>query len=226
MEILEVPETVPVMTLPNTVFFPQSLLPLHIFEPRYRAMLRDVLSSNRLFAVARLDGARLDEPGAIEPPHRIASVGVVRACQEAEDGTSNLLLQGICRVEIREIVRELPYRTIAVRPLASVAGGNHTQLEIMRLEALRLINLRRRLGTPAPKGMTQFLETIEDFDTFADVAVFNLCEDAALKQRLLEELDTRRRLQLFVAQLKHDIGQQRLRRKLQGHLPDDGIVNN
>jgi hypothetical protein len=42
----------------------------------------------------------------------------------------------------------------------------------------------------------------------------------------LEELDTRRRLQLFVAQLKHDIGQQRLRRKLQGHLPDDGIVNN
>jgi Lon protease-like protein len=214
------------MTLPDTVFFPQSLLPLHIFEPRYRTMLRDALSTNRLFAVARLDRNRLQEPGAVEPPHRIASVGIVRACQESADGTSNLLLQGVCRVEIRDIVRELPYRVIAVRPLASIPGGNHTQLEIMRLEVLRLLNLRRRLGTPAPKGMTQFLESIEDFDTFADVAVFNLCENGAFKQRLLEELDIRQRLKLFAAQLKVEIEAHRLRRQLQGKLPDDGIVHN
>ncbi len=220
------PDAVPVMTLPNTVFFPQSLLPLHIFESRYRAMLRDVLATNRLFAVAHLDAARSDEPDAIEPPHRIASVGIVRACQEADDGTSNLLLQGVCRVEIREILREIPYRMIAVQPLASVRGGNHTQLEIMRLEVLRLLNLRRRLGAPGPKGITQFLEGIEDFDTFADVAVFNLCDDTTVKQRLLEELDTRQRLKLFAAQLKFDIEQQRLRRQLQGPLPDDGIANN
>lgn len=220
------PDAVPVMTLPNTVFFPQSLLPLHIFESRYRAMLRDVLATNRLFAVAHLDAARSGEPGAIEPPHRIASVGIVRACQAADDGTSNLLLQGVCRVEIRAILREVPYRMIAVQPLASVRGGNHTQLEIMRLEVLRLLQLRRRLGATGPKGMTQFLEGIEDFDTFADVAVFNLCDDNAMKQRLLEELDTRQRLKLFAAQLKLDIEQQRLRRKLQGHLPDDGIANN
>lgn len=226
METLEIPSTVPVMTLPNTVFFPQSLLPLHIFEPRYRAMLREVLNTNRLFAVARLDSSRLTEPGAIEPPHRIASIGIVRACQEAEDGTSNLLLQGVARVEISDIVRELPYRTIAIRPLATVAGGNRTQLEIERLQVLRLLNLRRRLGTPAPKGMTQFLESIEDFDAFADVAVFNLCEDSLLKQRLLEELDTRRRLKLFASQLRADIDQHRLRRKLQGKLGDDDIAHN
>ncbi len=223
---MTVPEVVPVMTLPNTVFFPQSLLPLHIFEPRYRTMLRDVLASNRLFVVARLDERRLLEPGAVEPPHRIASLGVVRACQEADDGTSNLLLQGMCRVEISEIVRELPYRLIAVRPLTSSSGGNHTQLEIMRLEVLRLLAVRRRLGSPAPKGMTQFLETIEDFDAFADIAVFNLCEDNGLKQRLLEELDTRRRLQLFAARLKLDIESLRLRRKLQGGLDEDAIANN
>jgi len=226
METLEIPPTVPVMTLPNTVFFPQSLLPLHIFEPRYRTMLRDVLNTNRLFAVARLDSSRLNEPGEVEPPHRIASIGIVRACQEAEDGTSNLLLQGVSRVEISHIVRELPYRTIAIRPLATVAGGNHTQLEIERLQVLRLLNLRRRLGTPAPKGMTQFLESIEDFDAFADVAVFNLCEDSQLKQRLLEELDTRQRLKLFAAQLRADIEQHRLRRKLQGKLGDDDIAHN
>ncbi len=226
METLQVPTTVPVMTLPNIVFFPQALLPLHIFETRYRQMLRDVLATDRLFAIARLDQAKAHKPGASEPLHHVASVGIIRACQKADDDTSNLLLQGICRVEVREIVREQPYRVIAVRPLATTAGGNQTQLEIMRLEVMRLLALRQRLGTPSPKGMTAFLESIEDFDTFADVAAFNMCEDGAVKQRLLEELDTRRRLQLFVAQLKSEVEAQRLRRKLQGHLPDERIANN
>jgi len=226
MEVLHVPDTVPVMTLPETVFFPQALLPLHIFEPRYRQMLRDVLARDRLFAVARLDPARAAQPGAEEPANPIACVGIIRACQKAESDTSNLLLQGICRVEIQHIVREHPYRLVAIRPLSTTAGGTHAQLEIERLEVMRLLNLRRRLGTPAPKGMTQFLESIEDTDTFADIAAFNLCENGALKQKLLEELDTRRRLQLFAAQLKSEIESQKLRRKLQGHLTDDHIVDN
>ncbi len=226
MDALHVPETVPVMTLPDTVFFPQALLPLHIFEPRYRQMLRDVLARDRLFAVAQLDQSPTALAGNEEPAHPVACVGIIRACQKAEGDTSNLLLQGICRVKIQRVVREHPYRLIAVRPLATTAGGSLAQLEVERLEVMRLLNLRRRLGTSTPKGMTQFLESIEDVDAFADIAAFNLCEDGACKQKLLEQLDTRRRLQLFAAQLKAEIEAQKLRRKLQGHLTDDHIADN
>ena len=220
------PETLPVMTLPNTVFFPQALLPLHIFEARYREMLVDVLASNRLFAVACLASEKQKIAGETEPLPRIASVGIVRACQKNDNDTSNLLLQGVCRVEVQSIVSELPYRVIAVRPIATSSGFPIAELELLRLEVMKLLNLRRRLGTPSPKGMTQFLDSIDDIDTFADVAAFNLCDDSPLKQRLLETLDTRRRLQLFAAQLKSEVETQRLRRKLQGHLSDDGIANN
>lgn len=226
METLHVPETLPVMTLPSTVFFPQALLPLHVFESRYRQMLRDVLTRDRLFAVARLDRTGAARPGAHEPAHSIATVGIVRACQKADNDTSNLLLQGVCRVEILSVVREQPYRLIHVKPLATVSGGNQPELEIERLTVMRLLNLRRRLGSPVPKGMTQFLESIEDVDTFADVAAFNLCEDGVFKQSLLEELDTRRRLQLFATRLKAEIEDQKLRRKLQGRLTDDHITDN
>jgi ATP-dependent Lon protease len=226
METLHVPDTVPVMTLPGTVFFPQALLPLHIFEARYRQMLRDVLARDRLFAVARLDPAPGARTEAQEPACSVATVGIIRACQKADNDTSNLLLQGIVRVETLRIVREQPYRLIAIRPLATTSGGSAAQLEAGRVEVMRLLNLRRRLGNPAPKGMTRFLETIEDADTFADVAAFNLCEDGAFKQTLLEELDTHRRLQLFAARLKLEIEEQRLRRKLQGRLADDHIPDN
>lgn len=220
------PATVPVMTLPNTVFFPQALLPLHIFEPRYQEMLRDVLANDRMFAVAHLDTSGLQDPKQVEPLHHTATVGIVRACQKGESDTSNLLLQGICRVTVKKIVREEPYRLIAVKPLATTAGTHQAELEVLRLEVMRLVNLRRRLGTPVPKGMTQFLESIEDIDTFADIAVFNLCDDSTIKQQLLETLETRRRLQLFAASLQAEIDAQRLRRKLQGHLSDDHIADN
>jgi len=164
--------------------------------------------------------------GQPEPLHQIASVGIIRACQKGENDTSNLLLQGLCRVVVKSIVREEPYRVIAVQPIVTTAGSNQAELEILRLEVMRLINLRRRLGTPAPKGITQFLESIDDIDAFADIAAFNLCEDSAIKQQLLETLETRRRLQLFADSLKAEIQEQRLSRKLQGPLTDDQIVDN
>ena len=128
METLHVPETVPVMTLPNTVFFPQALLPLHIFEARYREMLRDVLASNRLFAVAQLDDTAGGQPATPEPLHQIASVGIIRACQKGDNDTSNLLLQGICRVKVKAIIREDPYRIIAVQPVTTTAGTHQAEL--------------------------------------------------------------------------------------------------
>ncbi len=225
MEIT-LPEEVPVMTLPNVAFFPQALMPLHIFEPRYRQMLKDVLATNRLFAVTGLDANLLDQPGQFEPPHRIASVGIVRACQKNANGTSNLLLQGLCRVELLSIVTDEPYRRIKVRALPSEPVADPAENVRLRTELARLIALKQKFGAPVPPEMAEFLRTVEDPEVFIDLAAFSLCDDSALKQRLLETLNVRRRLELFAGQLRRDIEALRLRRKLQGNLPDERISDN
>lgn len=223
MEIV-LPEEVAVMTLPEVAFFPQALLPLHIFEPRYRRMLKDVLASDRLFAVAGLNPAGGDD--AFEPAHRVGTIGIVRACQKNENGTSNLLLQGLARVEFLDIVREEPYRTVRMRALASAPGAELDENVRLRSSAARLLSLKQRLGAAMSAEFTQFLKTVEDPETFVDLAAFSLCDDAALKQRLLETLDVHQRLHLFNAQLRRDIEELKLRRKLQGALGDDSIPNN
>ena len=225
MEIV-LPDEVPVMTLPNVAFFPQALMPLHIFEPRYRQMLKDVLATNRLFAVTGLDIAQINEPGQFEPPHRVASVGIVRACQKNANGTSNLLLQGLCRVEVLEIITDKPYRRIRVRPLPSAPVEDPAENIRLRTELARLIALKQKFGAPVPSEMAEFLRTVEDPEVFIDLAAFSLCEDSALKQRLLETLDVRRRLELFARQLRGEIEALRIRRKLQGNLPDERISDN
>src|SRR3954469_15131181 len=152
MEI-PLPDEVPVMTLPNTAFFPQALMPLHIFEPRYRQMLRDVLATNRLFAVAGLDFGRVNDRNTFEPPHRVASVGIIRACQKNDNGTSNLLLQGLCRVEIVKILRDEPYRRIQVRALSSEAGATVEENLALRHQLSRLLNLKQKLAAGGPGEM-------------------------------------------------------------------------
>lgn len=225
MEIT-VPDDVPVMTLPNIAFFPQALMPLHIFEPRYREMLRDVLASNRLFAIAGIDPAPAGKLGAFEPPHRIATVGIVRACQKSDDGTSNLLLQGLCRVEIATILRDEPYRRIRVRPLFSEPGGSAAENQTLRRELARLLTLKMKLGATGSREMTAFLKTVEDPEAFVDIAAFSLCEDARLKQKLLDTLDVRRRLELFSRHVRGEVENLKLQRKLQGRLPDTKISDN
>lgn len=225
MEIT-VPDEVPVMTLPNVAFFPQALMPLHIFEPRYREMLRDVLATNRLFAVAGLDARNAETPGAFEPPHRIATVGIVRACQKNDDGTSNLLLQGLCRVQISAIVRDAPYRKIQVRPLQSEAGATAEANQELRRELSRLLGLKFKLGSAGSKEMAAFLKTVDDPEAFVDIAAFSLCDDTILKQKLLETLDVHRRLELFSRHVRHEVEALKLQRKLQGRLPDDRISHN
>ncbi len=215
------------MTLPNVAFFPQALMPLHIFEPRYREMLRDTLATDRLFAVAGLDtDERAPNATLTEPPHRVASVGIIRACQKNDNGTSNLLLQGLCRVEILDIVRENPYRLIRVRALASRPGAAPADNESRRRELARLITMKEKLAPTSSSAIAAFLRNIEDPEAFADIAAFNLCDDPALKQRLLEVLDVNRRMFLFADYLRSQIEAIKMQRKLQGDLPDASVGEN
>jgi Lon protease-like protein len=223
MEIV-VPNELGVMTLPGVAFFPQALLPLHIFEPRYRLMLSEVLASHRLFAVGGLDPDRAGE--AFEPVHRVATVGIVRACQKNANGTSNLLLQGLARVEVQEILHEEPYRKVRVRALTSEIGAPFEENARLRASVGRLLTIKQNLTGESADNVTRFLKSIDDPEAFVDIAAFNLCDDAAFKQRLLETLDVHARLHLFRERLRADIRNLRLQKKLQGDLPEDQIGRN
>ncbi|MEO7698212.1 MAG: LON peptidase substrate-binding domain-containing protein [Opitutus sp.] len=223
---IALPDELPVMTLPHVALFPQALMPLHIFEPRYRQMLKDVLATNRLFAVAGLNEKLVGLENQFEPPHRIASVGIIRACQENSDGTSNLLLQGLCRVEFLEILSDDPYRRVRVKLLTSDTSAQDTDNARLRTELASLLRLKQKLGAPMSEEVTDFLGKVGDPETYVDLAAFSLCDSHTVKQKLLETLNIRARLSLFNRHLRREIEEIKIRRKLQGLLPDSRIQEN
>ena len=99
---------VPIFPLAGALLFPRSQLPLHIFEPRYRTMIRDALASDRLIAMVQpKDG---EEPPAL---FEIGCIGRISACDELDDGRFNIVLEGLSRFRIaREAAVSTPYRQV------------------------------------------------------------------------------------------------------------------
>src|SRR6185503_19983493 len=99
---------VPVFPLAGALLFPRGQLPLHIFEPRYGAMVRDALASDRLIAMIQPKDDE-EPPGLFE----VGCLGRIGACDELEDGRFNIVLEGLRRFCIaREAVVDTLYRQV------------------------------------------------------------------------------------------------------------------
>ena len=111
----------PLFPLPDVVLFPQEVLPLHIFEPRYRMMLRTVLEGDRRFGVVRWD----PQEG------KMAEVGCcaeILQCQTQSDDRSNIVTLGQQRFRVLEVVREAPFKVGLVSWIEDEQPQNHTEL--------------------------------------------------------------------------------------------------
>ncbi len=223
---IEMPDQVPVMTMGGTVLFPQTFMHLYIFERRYRRMLADALSSNRIFIVAnRADG----QSGQVDvdcPPCSVATAGIIRMSTLNNDGTSNVILQGLSRIIIERIVQERPYRLVKIRPLPPKTPISLKDLDTRQQQLLNLMEARERLGIPSPNGIRQIFDNIDNVDSIADLAAHALCQNAAFKQRLLETLDTAQRLDLIIDSFRRDLEKEILGKKLDDLLGQDEVTEN
>ena len=95
-------DAVPIFPLPNAVHFPNTLLPLHIFEPRYRQLIRHVMDGDRRMAMALLAPGWEPQYYGAPAVHPVMCLGEVISHQELPDGRSNVLLRGVTRISLME----------------------------------------------------------------------------------------------------------------------------
>ena len=138
----------PLFPLPDVVLFPQEVLPLHIFEPRYRMLLRTVMQEDRRFGIIRWDPQN----------QRMAEVGCcaeILHCQTQDDDRSNIVTMGQQRFRVLDIVREAPFRVGLVSWIQDEVDQSRDDLDKLAADvgqALRdVVELTGKLvGKPTP----------------------------------------------------------------------------
>jgi Lon protease-like protein len=198
------PKQVPVMPLPGALLFPHALLPLYIFEPRYRQMLQHALVHHRMFCVALIKPHCAEWQSPADFFHT-AGIGLIRACVERSDGTSNLILQGLERVRFTEFEQETPFPIATIDRLESESAST-VETEALGAKVLELYANLKHDGRQLPAKVDRYLAELRDPEMLADLIASTFVNDPWRRQRVLEERSLNQRLRLLIKYLHDEIG--------------------
>lgn len=184
----------PIFPLPDVVLFPNELMPLHVFEDRYRDMTRDILDGHGLMAMTRLRSA--DHSDSEQPEvFPIAGLAKVEAARETSDGRYLLLVRGIARIAIREeLPLERSYRRVRAALVPDVPSERP---ELVTACAQQLVALCDRLADAFDEAdeLREVVRTVDTPGERADVITAAMVSDPDERQSLLETLDPADRLE-------------------------------
>ena len=201
---VNLPAEIGVMPLPGAVLFPHALLPLYIFEPRYREMLEHALQRDRMFSVTLIKPS-CPEWHAPEDFFHFATVGLIRACVGRGDGTSNLVLQGLHRVRFKSFERETPFPVAKIDIVESTESAT-VETEALGEKVLELYRKLKRAGRQLPPKVDRYLAQLGDLEMLADLVASTFVDDPLRRQRMLEESSVNQRLRLLITFLQDEIG--------------------
>lgn len=176
------------MVLPLVSLFPGSLLPLHIFEPRYREMVSDSLVGSRIFGIAHATDDISCEP--------IGSLGIIRACVANPDGTSNLILQGIARVELSNFTpTPYPSADYLVIPESEDSTEDHEALHLrtLALSIRKLVN-----GHQTPDSFEDYIVSLTNAAAFTDAVAAAFVDEPLFRRKVFLETNLKKRMRLLL----------------------------
>ncbi len=189
---------IPIFPLPDAVLFPHTVLPLHVFEPRYRQMVQDVLGGDRRIAMALLKPGWEREYYGRPPVYPIAGAGEIIQHEELPDGRFNILLRGTMRIAIlAELPPDKPYRLVRARPLPDRYLEKEPQALLDRVERLKVFYMR--ILAEVQKGQTDLAKIfggVKDPGIILDRIAGAAIPEAEIRQQIMDAVEVATRFQI------------------------------
>ena len=177
---------IPVFPLPDVVFFPGTVLPLHVFEARYRAMVKDALQADRMIAVALLQPGWEQRYAGNPECFPVATAGRMEELSTTPDGRYYFKLAGLVRVRLGEVLSDAPYRLVRAEEIPE-RPVDETDPQVRRkkldLLATQVCLVRELTGSDSPRLV---LDERMSFAAAVNAACASLPTEAATRQELLE----------------------------------------
>tara|TARA_B100001175_G_scaffold306357_1_gene304382 strand:+ start:2300 stop:2902 length:603 start_codon:yes stop_codon:yes gene_type:complete len=190
---VRIPEKLPIIALPNTYLFPSASIPLHIFENKYQEMLSDVISGDRMFCIGTVQ--KLESSNDyLDNIYPYSTAGLLRACVVNDNGTANLILEGIKRIKITELENNKAYKIGRVQVISSNTTDEEWVLSAdKKIKSILLGDSFSYQNLNSEINISQILENLETPENTADFVSQYFISDQLTLQKLLslENIDER-----------------------------------
>ncbi len=198
--ISSLPKKLPLFPLDNVVFFPNTILPLHIFEDRYKQMISDSSNSHNLICMTLFNSDSGDDDS--ERLSNMGCVGRIINNEESEDGKKNIILYGLRRIEILDVTYDKPYREAEIKIIESSYSDNS---EAYKKRIIDLINKWNLLLDGYTDDYKIKIENNSTLSRITDSLSSSMVSKASDRQLLLEELDESVRAEKIIEVLESRI---------------------
>ena len=189
----DVIDEVAIFPLPQVVLFPGAIMPLHIFEPRYRTMTRDVLATTRQLTIALIPEDHAKDRYGQPQIATVAGIGEIVRCDALPDGRFNLLVEGRARARVEELPYKRPYRRARLTVLDASSGCADPALVRALVSTATCVAGAVRKCHPSFRFC---LPQTDDPGILADACSHYLVLEGTERQSLLETLDVCERVKL------------------------------
>ncbi|MCH7518249.1 MAG: LON peptidase substrate-binding domain-containing protein [Candidatus Dadabacteria bacterium] len=190
---------VPLFPLSSVVFFPNTLLPLHIFEPRYKEMVNAAINNEKIIGMALLKPGWESDYYGNPDVYDVIGMGRIVSSEVFEDGKINIILYGLKRAKIQEIIKDLPYRLARV----DIVENNHdADDEIYRRKIEELIYKWNLYLNEKQKSHRINVNTKLPLENLTDTLASLIFSNVFDKQRILEETKVLKRAETIIHDLQ------------------------
>jgi ATP-dependent Lon protease len=218
-DAVEIPSTLPVLPLKETVVFPDSATPLAIGQERSIALIDDVVARDRMVALVSVKNADADQPDW-DDLYEIGTAAIVHKLIKVPDGTLRILVQGLQRIRVDSRVQDEPFLVGSFSPLPDIAE------ETKELEALTR-NVQMQFGRIVglvpylPAELELAAANVDDPSALSHLVASTLRLKTDEKQQLLEEPDVEKRLLAISAILSRELEVFELGTKIQSQVQSE-----
>jgi len=223
--LASIPEIAPVFPLPNVVFFPRTILPLHIFEPRYRQMIADTERSAGYIAMALMrPGSENDEQGR-SAYFDIGCLGKTTSLSRTDDGRYYLKLVGVRKVAFGDVVKSSPYRTARISPVAETIPdqlSSASREDLLKLLGTCAVLVQEVSEKPFP--MVTVKEELQ-YESVVNSVCVHVGLSPEIKQSFLEMNDVRERCLKLTAFIEAHLQRIVLSRGSRAEGLESGLIN-
>ena len=220
---ISVPEILPVLPLRGVVVFPSAIVPLLISRGSSLKVVEQALAGDRMLALVTQKRPEDEEPTPQDLFVRGAA-GRILKMLKYPDQSVRILVQGLRRIDLQQIIQTEPFYTARVRELSDIRDGS-PELEAMQAHMVNLFAKFVSMIPYLPDELQVVATNIKDAGKVADLIAANLNVSLDEKQELLTQLDVRKRLERLTSILNREIELLELGQKIQTQVQDELTKN-
>ncbi len=193
----DIPAVLPILPLRNSVFFPGGVLPLAVGRQKTIALIKDAVRDDQVIGVVTQRKAEEEDPGA-EDLHKMGTVArIVKLLKMGEDNYS-LVVQGLARFRVVELVQEHPYLKARIEPVDDKSVFDEVEIEALGINLKKLAREVIEMMPELPAAATELVESITQPGHLADLIAANVDVPIEEKQQVLETVDLKDRMKLVL----------------------------